>query len=154
VPPALARVIDRCLEKSPAARFQSTRDLTFALEALEAQSGTTTSGAIPAVTAHRDHHRDRRAWLRTAAASLATAAVAVAATLYVRPAAPQRAITRLAVVGPESSDGAAGFAISRDGRKLAFVAADNGVPRVWIRALDDTTARPVPGTDGALYPFW
>jgi serine/threonine protein kinase len=34
VPPALDRVIQRCLEKDPAERFQSARDLAFALDAL------------------------------------------------------------------------------------------------------------------------
>ena len=42
VPPALARVIQHCLEKNPVERFQSARDAAFALEAL---SGTTTSTA-------------------------------------------------------------------------------------------------------------
>jgi eukaryotic-like serine/threonine-protein kinase len=34
VPPALQRIVHRCLEKTPERRFQSTTDLTFALEAL------------------------------------------------------------------------------------------------------------------------
>src|SRR4029077_6711338 len=40
VPPALPRIVQRCLEKSPERRFQSTTDLTFALEALS-DSGAT-----------------------------------------------------------------------------------------------------------------
>ena len=34
LPPGLGRIIARCLEKSPRERFQSARDLAFALEAL------------------------------------------------------------------------------------------------------------------------
>ncbi len=41
IPPALTRLIDRCLEKNPAARFQSAGDLAFALESLSASSRTT-----------------------------------------------------------------------------------------------------------------
>src|SRR6201982_495627 len=34
VPPALARIVNHCLEKSPAQRFQSASDVAFALESL------------------------------------------------------------------------------------------------------------------------
>ena len=39
LPPALDRIIGHCLEKSPEARFQSMRDLAFALESLSDTSG-------------------------------------------------------------------------------------------------------------------
>src|SRR6185436_19738935 len=39
VPPALARIVWRCLEKTTEARFQSARDLAFALESLSSLSG-------------------------------------------------------------------------------------------------------------------
>jgi Tol biopolymer transport system component len=51
VAPALDRIVRRCLEKSPEQRFQSAKDLAFALEAL---SGTSqTSAARTIVTARR-----------------------------------------------------------------------------------------------------
>jgi hypothetical protein len=40
ISPAFERVVDHCLEKDPAARFQSARDLAFALEAVSGISGT------------------------------------------------------------------------------------------------------------------
>ncbi len=50
-PPSLARVVERCLEKAPAERFQSARDLAFALESatVTAASGrhVTTSVEAP-----------------------------------------------------------------------------------------------------------
>src|SRR5262245_53123837 len=46
------------------------------------------------------------------------------------------------------------LAISPDGRVLAFVASSDGVSRLWVRPLDATTARPLPGTEGASLPFW
>jgi Tol biopolymer transport system component len=50
IAPALAKVVERCLEKEPENRFQSTRDLAFALEALSGASTImqTESGATVA----------------------------------------------------------------------------------------------------------
>jgi serine/threonine protein kinase len=45
IPPALQRVVRRCLEKSPEQRFQSTSDLAFALEALS-DSGTSLTSTL------------------------------------------------------------------------------------------------------------
>src|SRR5271165_7179773 len=50
VSPALDRIIRRCLEKNPEQRFQSARDLSFALSAL---SGTEASGFTRATAAPR-----------------------------------------------------------------------------------------------------
>src|SRR6185503_2249168 len=47
------------------------------------------------------------------------------------------------------------FALSPDGRRLAFVASVAHDPsQLWIRALDSLTPEPVAGTHGAEYPFW
>src|ERR1700678_1075551 len=47
VSPALERIVRRCLEKKPEQRFQSAKDLAFAIEAI---SGTTSASKSPAVT--------------------------------------------------------------------------------------------------------
>jgi Tol biopolymer transport system component len=48
VSPALERIVRRCLEKSPDHRFQSAKDLAFALEAVSQISGPK-SGALPPI---------------------------------------------------------------------------------------------------------
>ena len=63
IPPGLQRIVDRCLQKHPSARFQSTADLAFALEALSSLSGRTEvlpAPAIPAVRHRRPGHAN--AW--------------------------------------------------------------------------------------------
>lgn len=48
-----------------------------------------------------------------------------------------------------------GFALSPDGRKLAFVSlSSNGERQVWLRYLDRRDALPLAGTQDACYPFW
>ena len=45
VPPVLERIVRHCLEKNPEERFQSARDVAFALGNLSGSSGTNTLGA-------------------------------------------------------------------------------------------------------------
>jgi TolB-like protein/tetratricopeptide (TPR) repeat protein/tRNA A-37 threonylcarbamoyl transferase component Bud32 len=69
VPPAVAQVVRRCLEKDPGRRFQSARDLAFHLEALR-------SPTVAVTTAPTDPGpRPRRRWWAPAAASLAVLAI-------------------------------------------------------------------------------
>ena len=53
LPPGLLRVVRRCLEKAPEDRFQTARDLAFALEGATTESRTTTPNSLP-------HPRRRR----------------------------------------------------------------------------------------------
>ena len=69
IPPALRRVVERCLEKSPAERFQSAADLAFTLEALGSPDG----GVVTSPTVAPAPGRPRRRWL---AAAVVTAAAA------------------------------------------------------------------------------
>ncbi|HXB66951.1 MAG TPA: protein kinase [Candidatus Acidoferrales bacterium] len=46
------------------------------------------------------------------------------------------------------------FALSPDGRRIAFAASEDGPRRLWVRALDSISAQPLPGTEGATSPFW
>lgn len=55
VSPAFERVVSHCMEKDPAARFQSARDLAFALEAVSGVSGASAAerALVPAASASR-----------------------------------------------------------------------------------------------------
>ncbi len=46
------------------------------------------------------------------------------------------------------------LAISPDGRYLAAATAFEGRPPIWLRPIDSTAGRMLPGTEGATFPFW
>jgi Tol biopolymer transport system component/predicted Ser/Thr protein kinase len=142
--PPLDRVICRCLAKGPDDRFQTARDLKAAL----LWSLETTTPAPPLGNAATSRVR-----LLSAAAAL-FALIAAAAILYAFRAtnapAPE---TRLDIVTPPTNNPAS-FALSPDGRKIAFVATIDGASRLWVRSLDSTSAQVLPGTEGARSPFW
>ena len=45
-------------------------------------------------------------------------------------------------------------ALSPDGRHLAFVAPRHATPILWVQTLGEPAARPLAGTEDALFPFW
>jgi Tol biopolymer transport system component len=68
--------------------------------------------------------------------------------------APKSAgVLRLSILPPEDAS-LESFAVSPDGRKLAFTAPQNGRMMLWVRALDSLEAKPLAGTDLASWPFW
>jgi serine/threonine protein kinase len=157
VAPGLARIVGRCLEKSPESRFQSASDLVFALEALSQDSGT----PVASNTASRRH---RGTWLPWSIAALGLAAALIVATLsFTRRAADDIAplkSTLLPPPGTEITDRTGGvparrLALSPDGRRIAFTAAGwDGVIWLWVRRLDSLAAERIEGSEGAVYPFW
>ena len=71
-----------------------------------------------------------------------------------RPRAVNNAgVLRLSILPPDNTSFES-FAVSPDGRKLAFTAALNGTMTLWVRALDSLEARPLAGTGFASWPFW
>ena len=100
--------------------------------------------------------RGRQSYRRLAYAGWAIALVATAAAFAIVALVPRAPAevpeTRLEIVTPPARDPMA-LAISPDGRSLVFQAGQDP-PRLWLRTLDSLEARPLAGTDGAVFPFW
>jgi Tol biopolymer transport system component/tRNA A-37 threonylcarbamoyl transferase component Bud32 len=147
---AADRILAKCLAPDPENRWQSARDLRTNLEwvlnaADEAeivQSKTAVYQWVPA----------------TIAAAVLAAAIAIGATIFLRPTPLQETI-RLSILPPAGTTfsdvvTAGPPALSPDGRQIAFVAEQSGQQQLWVRSLNSLTARALPGTDGSRAPFW
>ena len=149
IPPALGRIVQRCLEKSPGSRFQTASDLAFALEALSGPS----SAAVR--TPERSGTRRRLPWMIAAALLVALAGLAVLLSLPSEPSTVQVYRSTISVPGTVGGGDALPLAVSPDGRRLAFVAPDaTGRGMLWIRPLESLASQPLAGTEGAAAPFW
>jgi hypothetical protein len=147
VPPALMRVTERCLEKNPGARFQSTRDLAFALESLAGSSDS----SIAAVSLAPPSAARRLAWALGVVVTVAASVLVV--VTYFRPATTPAPVFRLQINTPPSV-ALANFALSPDGRSLVYTARVSGKLQLWLRPMDADLPRPLAGTDNGVQPFW
>jgi eukaryotic-like serine/threonine-protein kinase len=147
-PAALNSIVRRCLEKDPRDRFQSARDLAFALEAVS--SDTRSSGT--ALVAPPQRPMGWRAIV--AIAAIAVAAIALTLWLVAPPAITPAPMLSVAITAPTGTIVEDTPAISADGSRIAFVGAQGGKTRIFVRALDAFDAVAVTGTEGGTAPFW
>jgi serine/threonine protein kinase/Tol biopolymer transport system component len=148
IPPALVRIVNRCLEKSPASRFKSADDLAFALETVFESTGAERS--LPDAPRPR---RERLAWAIAATLlMLLAAAIVLWMQARARPAPPASEL-RVEINTPPTTHPMS-LALSPDGEKIVFQAIYEGGSRLWLRALNAPAARPLDGTDFGTHPFW
>jgi eukaryotic-like serine/threonine-protein kinase len=151
-PPALDRVVRKCLAKEPEERWQTASDLRDELKWIS-QAGSDVTALNPVVS--------RR---KTAVTSAVSVTVAIGASILIglavwaiKPAA-SKPVSRFVISLPPGQrlnmQGTA-FALSPDGTRLVYAAAtSNGSSQLYIRAMDGLDARPIPGTDGGADPFF
>lgn len=152
----LERLIHHCLEKRPEERFQSARDLAFALASL--QRGSMASGpwaSPPAAGAVRPLRRP--AVLATlAVAAIAVGAVIVTGSSLLRRVRLAEQPVRSELLTDESLIPSlfGSVTLSPDGSQLLMLVGPSGKPSIAIRDLSTGETRKLAGTDGANFPFW
>lgn len=154
MPPMLQRTIRKCLAKQPDQRWQSASDLATQLNWLKDASSTTM--APKPVEA---------GWIRGRVAALSIVAVlllavGVTAWMYGRYSTKPEHVMRFSINLP-AGDALGGswwwypsVAVTADGSQIAYVAHHGGMSEIYLRAIGDLNARPVPGTEGADTPFF
>jgi eukaryotic-like serine/threonine-protein kinase len=157
IPPSLQRIIDRCIEKDPAERFQSAHDLAFALEAVFGGSDST-SAQLEGTPLTR---KVSLSWYLLALfVTIPLLAVAVYFAMRKFNAPPKMdspPVIRFTILPPENTYLAniTVPVISPDGRRIIFLAADNtGSRHLYVRDLDSLTATKLPSTEESFTSFW
>jgi eukaryotic-like serine/threonine-protein kinase len=145
--PAIHRLVERCLEKDAKRRVRDIGDA-----AIEISDAMTSPGKVaePRSRAPR--------WIWGLASGLVAVGLAlgwVIAHLQQPPVAKDRTV-RLTVNPAAGTEFGVdtGAAISPDGQMLAFVTGSSGNRKLWLRPLNSLSARELPGTAAATFPFW
>jgi hypothetical protein len=148
-PPALRRLLERCLERNPQLRL---RDIGEARIALSAQAGGSEREANGVAA---------RSWPRGVALLAAGLAVGVASTaLWSRSRRPERTpgppVVAARFVIDSRDTPREMVSVSPDGQRLAFIQSGRGITdSFWTQRLDELGARELPGTEQAVgSSFW
>jgi len=161
-PPAIERVLRRCLTKDPRLRTHDVADVRIELD----ERASADAASVHVATGSRPGSLkgfERMAWLGVALALAGIAGFALWRGRAPEPVA--QPVLRFQILPPDKHSfgalGGAGVglvtvsALSPDGTRLVFYAADQlGKGALWLRALDSFEARRLPETDEGFQPFW
>ncbi|MCI0698126.1 protein kinase [candidate division KSB1 bacterium] len=165
VPMDLERVVDKMLEKNPAARYQHVDELPVDLKTIDLSATGTSRISMAKLT--KQTERQPAFWLRAIPWSIAIllAATLIAILVLQRPTPSPAPVKRWNITLPESASiasigsaplgiGRPALALSPDGSNLVYVADLGGKTQLYRRPMDQFEAAPIPGTEGAYNPFF
>ena len=156
----LERIINKCLEKDRKLRYQTAADLRADLVRLKRD---TDSGRVavmePAAPQTVGSTTHRQALLWGGVSLLATVLIGLA-IWTLRPSLEATApVSRIASILPPGQliaglEVGLAIAISPDGTQLAYIARQGGIQQLYLRPLGGLESKAVPGSEGALEPFF
>jgi serine/threonine protein kinase len=174
IEPELDRIVLECLEKDPAERSQSVKQVAVDLRRIRRTSsrqrmsrtsaisqvstpGKTPVGGEQAFTSATSL-REKLAW---GAVALLLCALAYVLSTSEERSGSMQSVVWSSIVLPESiyvhsfGQNLGPPALSADGRAVAFTGVTpDGQRRIYVRFLHEQTCRALPGTEGGFEPFW
>jgi serine/threonine protein kinase len=156
--PALDRIVRHCLEKQPSERFQTARDVAFALESLSITSASS-PGLAPAAPGRRlTPVRERLLWISVVLAlAAATAWLAVGRG---RESESAERVLRATIPLPDGTNfgnvsHSRRLAVSPDGARIAYVSgAQEAETKIYVHDLSTGSNIEVPDSTGGSAPSW
>ena len=147
-PPALDRIVTTCLAKDPDDRWQSARDLSRELQ------WVVRDPASAAVVSKKNNWR-----LSWALGILIGVGLGAFGVHQIGRRESNSHVARFTIAPPAGASlpppGAAWSpSISPDGASLVFQIVREGESLLAVRRIDALQSQTLPGTEGALFPFW
>ncbi|PYS41696.1 MAG: hypothetical protein DMG14_06390, partial [Acidobacteria bacterium] len=167
LPVQLEWIINKALEKDRKLRYQSAAEMRADLARLkrDSDSGRAATAQLgPPVQATRA--RWKAAWTLAAVVLLAAIAGIAVWSITRAPSTSPQPVTRFTITLPPGQQlvgsggiafagtGQAAVAVSPDGKYLAYAANRVPTQQIFLRAFDQSEARPLPGTEGGDGPFF
>jgi eukaryotic-like serine/threonine-protein kinase len=171
-------IVLECLQKDPAERYQSVAEVAKELRRFKRESSRQRVSRISGVKPVQEGVMDsgsygssstistyppptvspRRERILLASAGVLLVLLLISGYMHLNRSVPEVEQYRYTIAPPEGTsfnNFVGGHTIlSPDGTKLVFLASESGENSLWVRSLDELTARKLPGTVGAFYPFW
>ena len=152
-PRAIRDLVKRCLDRDVKTRLRDIGEARIAIQNV---------GTEPEVAALAPSQPRHRSWLPWCIAAFLLLALTPANILHFREQPPEAPVVRTFIPPPEKTTFKTGegnpqgpLALSPDGKRMVFSAGvSDGKDQLWVRSLDALTAKPLPGTEGAMHPFW
>jgi eukaryotic-like serine/threonine-protein kinase len=147
-PAPIRDLVERCLDRDIRMRLQSISEARIAIQKYLKNPSVPAAPVI-----------EGRRWLWPSISAVLAALLLAGGVIYFRKPAEQSAPVRLSFTPPPEASfndvRSDEIVISPDGRSIAFTARDrDGRELLWVRALESSEAKPLPGTDDPLWPFW
>src|SRR6202521_3645350 len=155
--PKIRDLLRRCMQKDSQHRLRDIGDARIEIEEALVAPAT----AEPPAAAKGIRTFGRRTLISSLGILLLGAAIAGLAIWNLKPsfAPPPQPVSRLVINLPPGQqlaglESGSAVALSPDGTYLAYVARQSGNQQLYLRAMDSQEAKPIPGTEGGVNPFF